>query len=102
MAVSCRGRSDTFWTLEPSHGHRVERMKVSEDFSFGSPSPKNNDFGASENCRMCVSWSGRSSGYFGFRELISVDIENVGIVEISVSFGFACEIMSSKDDDGSS
>jgi hypothetical protein len=77
-------------------------MKVSEDFSFGSPPSENDDFGASENCRVCVSWSGRSSGYFGFSELISVDIENVGIVEISVSFGFACEVVPSKDDDRSS
>jgi hypothetical protein len=77
-------------------------MKISEDFSFGSPSSKNNDLRASENCRMCVSWSWRSPGYFGFSELIRVDIKNVGIVEISVSFSFACEVMSSKDDDRSS
>ena len=74
-------------------------MKVSEDFSFGSSSSEDNDFGSSENGRVCVSWSWRSSGDFGFGELIGVNIENVGVVEISIAFSLTCEIMSSEYDD---
>ena len=51
---------------------------------------------------MCVSWSGWCSWNFRFGELISIDIKNVRIVKVSISFSFSGKIVSTEDDDRSS
>ena len=102
MAISCRWRTDTLWSLKPCHCNRIKRMKISEDFSFSSTTTKDNDFWSCKNSRMSISWGWGRSWYFRFCKFISIYIEYVSIIEICISFGFASEIMTSKYNDWSS
>ena len=102
MAISGRWRTNTLRTLKPSHRYWIESMKISENFSFGSSSSKDDDFRTSQNGRMCISWGRWSSRNFGFGELICIDIKNVSIIEVSITFGLTCKIMTTKDNDGCS
>lgn len=102
MTVSGRGRSDTLWTLKPGHSDWVKSVQISEDFSFGSSSSEDDNFGACQYSRMCISGCWGRSGDFGFSELVGIDIKNVGIIEVGIALGFACKVVPSKDDDGGS
>lgn len=51
---------------------------------------------------MGVSGSRRGSRYFWLGELIGVDVEDVGVVEVGVPLRFAGVVVSAKDDDGCS
>lgn len=99
MAISCRRWSNTLWSLKPGHRNRIQSMQVPKYFSLGSSSSKDNDLWPCQHGRMSVPWCWRCSWDFWFREFVGIDIENVSIVEVSVTFSFACEIVPAKNYD---
>ncbi len=99
MTISRWWRTNTLGTLKPCHRNRIKSMQVSEYFSLGTSSSKDDNLGSSKNSRVSISRRRRSSGDFRFSELVSVDVKNVGVIEISVAFCFSSEIMSTKDND---
>ncbi len=101
MTISCRWRTYTLWTLKPSHGNRVKCMQVSEYFTFSSSSSKYDNLRPRKNCWVSIPWSRWSSWNFRFGKLVCVNVKNVSVVQVSISFGFSSKIVSSKNNDWS-
>lgn len=102
MSISCRWRTNTLRTLKPCHSDGIKSVKISENFSFGSSSSKYDDFRSCKYSRMSISWSRWSSWDFGFGKFICIDIENVGIVKISITLSLSCKVMAPKNNNWSS
>jgi hypothetical protein len=47
-----------------------------------------------------VAGGGRGARDFGFSELVGVDVEDVGVVEVGVALGFSGVVVAAEDDDG--
>jgi len=102
MAVSGRWGAYALGSLQPCHGNWVECVQIPKYFAFLPSSPENDDFGTCQDSRMGVPGSGRSPRYLRFGKFISIDIQDIGIVEIGIALVFTRVVMSSKDDDGCS
>lgn len=99
MSISCRWRPNTLWPLKPCHCNRVKGMKISEYFSFGSSSTKNNDFWSCEDRRMRISRGWWGAWYFRFCEFVCINIKNVSIIEVCIPFSLTRKVVASENDD---
>jgi hypothetical protein len=50
MSVSGGWGTNTFWALKPGHCDWVKGMKVSENFTFGTSTAEDDDFGTGQDC----------------------------------------------------
>lgn len=50
VSVSGGWGTNTFWTLKPGHCDWVKGVEVSENFTFGTSTAEDNDFGTGQDC----------------------------------------------------
>ena len=101
MPISRRRRSNTLWSLQPSHGDWIQCMKIPKNLSGCSSAPKNDNFWSCKHRRMCISrrrWCPRN---LGLSKLIGINIKYISIIKISIALGLSGKIMSPKDNNGS-
>lgn len=97
VSISCWRRANTLWTLEPCHCDWIKSMKIPKNFSFGSSTTKNNNFRSCKHSRMSITWSGWSTWDFWFSKFVSINIKNVCIIKIGITFCFSSKIMTTKN-----
>ena len=100
--IKTRNRSTTaLGSLIPSHSDWVKSVQVAVDGILGAFSSKNDDSGTSENSGVRISGRWGSSANLWLEPSARVDIQDMGIVQVSEASLLSFVEVSTEDNEGS-